>query len=118
MEIEYKLRKFKLWYFSISHAMLLIRSPKNDVWSTNIDICFSSVEYIDCPVDLDSIMVEKPNLSDLNLIEKKLHKKINQSSITVFVSAENRFYVVSEDILISENRNDYLDLPYDFVKLS
>lgn len=112
------LRRFKLWYFSVSHAMLLIRSPKNNVWSTNVDICFSSVEYIDCPVNLCEIMIEKANFSDIELIEKKLNKKITQSSITVLVSAENRFYVVSENVQISENQYDFMDLPYDFIKLS
>jgi len=114
----YNSRSFKLWYFSISHAMLLIRSPKSNTCTTNIDICFSAVEYIDCLINLGEIMIEKANISDLNLVQSKMNKNVDISAITVLLSENNRFYVVSNNIIITENQLDFMELPHDFIILS
>ena len=97
--------------------MALIRSPKNNIYPTNIDICFSSVEYLDCPVGLGEIKVEEANLADLEYIEKRLKKEIKLSKITVFISKGNRFYIVSHNAQIIENKLDYMELPFDFIML-
>lgn len=97
--------------------MVLIRSPKNNIYPTNIDICFSSVEYLDCPVGLGEIKIEEANLADLEYIEKRFKKGIKLSKITVFVSKGNRFYIVSHNAQIIENKLEYMELPFDFIKL-
>ncbi len=118
MEKNYETRHFRLWYFSISHSMALIRSPKNNIYPTNIDICFSAVEYIDCPVGLEEIIIEEADLNDLEYMEKRFKKGIKLSDITVLVSMGKRFYIVSHGVKIAENKLDYMELPCGFIKLN
>jgi len=46
MKISLQNREFRLWKFSISHSMLLIRSCKNAFFSNNIDLYFADVKLI------------------------------------------------------------------------
>jgi len=40
MKVELNNREFRLWKYSISHSMLLIRSNKSNIIPTNIDLYF------------------------------------------------------------------------------
>lgn len=44
MRIELKNRIFKIWKYNVTHSMLLLRSPKNSEYPTNIDLIFSGVK--------------------------------------------------------------------------
>lgn len=46
MKISLQNRQFRLWKYSISHSMLLIRSCKNAFFSNNIDLYFADVKLI------------------------------------------------------------------------
>ena len=46
MKISLQNRQFRLWKYSISHSMLLIRSCKNASFSNNIDLYFADVKLI------------------------------------------------------------------------
>ena len=111
-----KSRSFKLWYFSISHRMALIRSPKDNIYANNIDICFDAVEYIDCPIVLGNIEIEEANLSDLEYVKTKVKSEIESSKVTVLVSEKSRFYIVSNTVKIVENKLDYMELPLCYIK--
>ena len=61
-------RRFRIWFYSVSHSTLIIRSEKqypdvkyNAVYSPNntIDLHFSGVEFISLPDTLEKVIIEK-----------------------------------------------------------
>ncbi len=110
-------RKFRLWYYSSSHSMALIRSPKNKDNPDNIDIIFPSVVHIDCPENLGEITVEQGNETDREYLEKRLGKVVDIRDITAVISESGRFYILSECApQIRINRLEYTELPQGFIE--
>lgn len=52
-------RKFQVWKYTVSHAMLLVRSVKDDHHSTRIDVLFVAVEHLDIPTSFDGLCIER-----------------------------------------------------------
>ena len=93
-------RLFKLWYYTVSHQQMLLRSVGNDE-VYNLDIYFCDVIYIEMPTRLDKIRVEKPTQEDINYIEQKIGN--TDKLITVMVSEKHKYFVVSSVIEIIKN---------------
>ena len=110
-------RKFRLWYYSSSHSMALIRSPKNKDNPDNIDIIFPAVDYIDCPENLGEITIEQGNETDRQYLESRLRKAVDIRDITAVVSESGRFYILSQCApQICINRLEYTELPQGFME--
>ena len=64
-------RSFKAWQYTVSHNMLLLRSPKDDVNVKNVDLVFFGVVRIELDTDvLEGIVVsEKSQVGDNTLYE-------------------------------------------------
>lgn len=50
-------RKFKIWQYSVSHGMLLLRSPIDGVHHMNMDVVFAGVSYINLPAVMNGMEV-------------------------------------------------------------
>ena len=49
MDPEHQNRDFQLWEYKVSHGQLLIRSPKDELHSKNLDLIFRGVQFISSP---------------------------------------------------------------------
>ena len=112
-----KSRKFRLWYYSSSHSMALIRSPKNKDNPDNIDIIFPSVDHIDCLENLGEITIEQGNETDRQYLESRLGKAVDIRDITAVISENGRFYILSKCApQICINSLEYTELHQGFIK--
>ena len=70
-------RKFQLWFYTPSHSLLLLRSAKNQVNPTRVDIVFSGVEAFECrTLDLVDLQITEVPIQELadratNVLDKK-----------------------------------------------
>jgi len=103
-------RLFKLWYYTVSHNQLLLRSLGVGE-ECNIDIYFGNVLYIEIPTKLDNIEIIRTNEEDVRYIEQRLGKSDN--TITVLLCDNKKYYIVSSIVRIMENRRSMFDLPFE-----
>jgi hypothetical protein len=113
-------RDFQVWEYQVSHGHLLVRSPKKPAsqrspeQTTNLDIHFWGVEYLELPRHLKGIEIMLPNQEELTRLEAILSRRIAPKSVTVLLSGGCRFIVVSSGLKISENEWDIFESPIEF----
>lgn len=105
-------RMFQTWQFRVSHGELLIRSPKGANHSTNIDLVFVGVEYMDLPRHLGEVEVHEPDEIDLSFIRERLRKQDSSDKIFVLTSDSRRYRVVAAALKISENELGIFESPF------
>jgi hypothetical protein len=105
-------RKFQLWHYIVSHGHLLIRSGIDNRETTNIDISFTAVTYVEVPRHLGEITLDEPTDEERARLKARTDKFYDDYQTTVIVSGLNRFYVVSSWVSIEENQLDLFDAPY------
>ena len=103
-------RLFKLWYYTISHRQMLLRGRNNND-NGNLDICFFDVEYIEMPIEMDKIEILSVTQEDRDYIKQKFGD--TDKLITVLMSQNRKYYVVSSVIKIMENNLSMFELPFD-----
>lgn len=101
--------KFKMWYYTVSHGQLLLRSNG----STNIDIYFGDVIYIEIPTSMSDLTVRETTKEDDEYIRKKIGKVNNTQKITVLLCENRKYYIVSSVMMIMENSLSAFELPFD-----
>lgn len=107
-------RKFKLWFYQVSHSEAIIRSPKTDldkIYSTNIDIYLGDICYIEMPCLLQDLEINDATEEDCIYLSQKLGKDIPMKKIIVLVSGGRKYYIVASIIKFLENDLDYEILP-------
>ena len=113
-------RKFKLWFYQISHSEAIIRSPKTDsnkIYGTNIDIYLGDIDYIEIPWIFNGLKIEQATEEDALYLCKRLGKDIAYDKIVVLVTEGQRYYVVASILEIMENDLEYGVLPiYAFLE--
>lgn len=104
-------RKFKLWFYHMSHGEAVIRSPKNMHFENNIDIYFGDIQYIEMPTTMLELSLVEATESDMMYLAKKIGKSVQSNNITVLLSGKCRFYIVSSVFSIIENSLEFNELP-------
>lgn len=103
---------FQTWEFKVSHGQLLIRSPRDTSYSTNVDLMFFGVEYMDLPRHLGQLEVQQPDETDISFIRERLAKLDSSDSIFVLISGSRRYRVVAAAMKIAENEREIFDTPF------
>lgn len=112
--IRFNGRKFKFWFYQVSHSEAIIRSPKTDlnkVYDRNIDIFLYDICYIEMPCILHDLQIAIANEKDKEYLSEKLGKDIPINKIIVLFSEGKKYYIVSSGIKILENNLEYGLLP-------
>jgi hypothetical protein len=113
-------RTFKVWEYQVSHAQLLIRSPKSPAtptsqeWTTNVDIVCLDVEYMALPRDLPGLQLVSATSEDLQQLASILGKMPEANTVTILLSGGRRFPIVAFRVSISENDWDIFESPFEF----
>lgn len=112
-------RKFKLWFYQVSHSEAIIRSPKNDLgkmYDTNIDIYVGDIDYIEIPTIMTELHINNAEKEDVTYLSEKLGKDISSEKIIVLISEGRKYYIVASIIKMLENDLDFGVLPiYSFL---
>lgn len=112
-------RKFKLWFYQVSHSEAIIRSPKIDLgktYDTNIDIYVGAIDYIEIPTIMTELCISNATMEDVTYLTEKLGKNISTEKIIVLISEGRKYYIVASIIKILENDLDFVELPiYSFI---
>lgn len=103
-------RVFKLWYYTVSHGQMLLRSKATE-GKSNIDIYFGDVEYIEIPTKINEIEILQTTQADIDYIMQRIVN--TDKRITVISSESRRYYVVSSVVKVLENVLDMFELPFD-----
>ena len=106
-------RRFQLWHYIVSHGHLLIRSCIDNRETTNIDIWFNAVTYVEVPAHLGEITLDAPTNEESARLRARTDEFYDKYQTTVIVSGTNRFYVVSNTVQIEENQLEIFQTPYE-----
>ncbi len=103
-------RVFRLWYYTVSHQQMLLRSVGNNEMC-NLDIYFGDVLYIELPVEMNKILIQKTTQEDIDYITQRIGN--TDKTITVLMSGNHKYFVVSSIMKVVENNLSLFELPFD-----
>ena len=107
MNINCDNRFFQIWKYHVSHPNLLVRSPKNREYKTNIDIIFYDVKLINLPSIFHGTRISSiSQTDDMDLIKKIENMGYDINEVIVFHDKKQKFYVIASIIKIEENEDD------------
>ncbi|MBD5542330.1 MAG: hypothetical protein HDR00_14300 [Lachnospiraceae bacterium] len=112
--MDFRDRKFKFWFYQVSHSEAIIRSPKTDgdkLYDMNIDIYLAGIDYIEMPCLLYGLQIDRATEADAVYLSQKLGKDIPLGKIVVLISEGRRYCIVASIVKIMENDLDYGVLP-------
>lgn len=108
---ELKDRHFKIWTYTVSHGLLILRSPQifpdmdnfSESKTYNVDIEFTDVKYLDIPSNLFDIKIDI--ITSMDLVPQKilLLNKIHNSKIFKIISENLSFYILAHSYIIGKN---------------
>lgn len=113
-EVHFTDRKFKFWFYQISHSEAIIRSTQYDSDETvgdNIDIYLGDIDYIEMPSSLHGLQIKSPTEDDVLYLKERIGKLVATERIIVFVSEGRKYYVVASVMKILEHHLAYGELP-------
>ena len=115
MKVELNNREFRLWKYSISHSMLLIRSNKSNIIPTNIDLYFSGVKIIKFHqyFKINSVTSFIKNV-DEDILAECLSYNISfeEKEIFVFRGNNQKCYIVASCFNMEENNKDIFSVNF------
>jgi hypothetical protein len=104
---------FKFWEYRVSHRQLLIRCPKREDSSSNVDIKFYNVEYVDLPTVLPQLEMGEPDDDDVLFVKSRIGKLVPKERITVLKTSNQRYIVVAGAVVISESQMGIFESPFE-----
>lgn len=105
-------RVFQLWEYRVSHGGLLIRSPKGPQESSNIDVVFDGVEYIDCPRMLSGLLLTEGDAQVVRERVPALGEIRLPDRLFLLVSGGARYFVVASSCRVEESQADIFETPF------
>jgi hypothetical protein len=87
--------------------MILIRSAKNDRFSTNIDILCAGVRYICLPTIMRTLVLDEADFADVERLSDQLNIKISYPDVVwQFETETGRYFLVGVGLTVTENGGD------------
>jgi hypothetical protein len=120
MIASYPNRRFQLWEYTVSHGVLLVRSPisplgpDGTIATNNIDLFFVDVIFISAPRFMDGVTLEEGNAEDIKRAETLLNSSLYDSSVFVLNSGGCRHWVVAAYCKVDENEMDLFENYFSF----
>ena len=102
-------RTFKVGDYSITHKMLLIRSPKGGGFESNIDIHFRGVSFFELPTLMTGLRIVAPQEDEIDRIKRSVTDKFLEEDFHVVESSGKRFVVVAIAQHVLENELDIFE---------
>lgn len=108
---EMTTRTFSLWNYVISHDRMLIRSPKNQNYTHNIDILFLGVYYLNLPTMMKGLTIYQADTEHISAIETLLNINLLKSSLSLFIVESNNhtYQIVAAKMHIEKNELGFFE---------
>jgi hypothetical protein len=104
MNYQSENRIFQVWDYTVSHGMLLIRSPGEGTQST-IDLVFHGTQFMSVPRHVGEISVHSAD-ADARLALTSLWPKLaDKDEVFVINSQGTNHYVVAAGMKVTEHHN-------------
>lgn len=102
-------RRFKVWRYSVSHSVLLLRSPRNEASSTRVDVVFQQVARMQLDAAFDGLAIGKAGPIERAELETRLGRAF-PVELDVFLVGEGLDnYVLSGPPAWHEDEGRYRD---------
>ena len=102
-------RSFSIWFYWVSHGLLLLRSGITNAHATRIDLLFCDVRWMALPVWMDGICIERGKLSDLPLpLTRKI--VVEAHFMTVYKASSQgvtHCLLAGKNVYTAEDQEDY-----------
>ncbi len=109
-------RSFQLWAYSVSHAQLLIRSPRSKEDPKNIDVAFFGVGLIEVPSGFIGLTIEDASTKEAKAVRRRrLRDSSDVDHVYRLITDDEVFFVVAAHLRVSENSLDYRETDLDFM---
>jgi hypothetical protein len=112
METFSSRRKFQLWSYTVSHGCALIRSPRDERFSTNLDLACWGVEYLCAPRFIDGLSIVRASQEDLAACSPYVKRSLLPADLLVFETQGVRCRIVMATYRMSENEEDIFFDPF------
>ncbi|MFV2022903.1 hypothetical protein [Micromonospora sp. LOL_023] len=109
-------RQFKLWRYSVSHKVLLLRSSRDEDNSTRIDVLFQQVARMQLDTVFESLTIGRASGGERSEIESQAGREFPGGTELFIVGGELANYVLSGSIVWHEDEGTYRD-PSFFEKI-
>ena len=99
-------RLFQIWFYSVSHSILLLRSVKSEDASSRIDIAFKNTKSINLTTIFNGLIIEvNDNLNELDMMksDSSLVREYRVKSDTI------EGYVLAGDVSWLEDHGEFFD---------
>jgi hypothetical protein len=107
-------RSFQLWDYRVSHAQLLIRSPKG-AWGSadqaqNLDLMFLGVAHMDCAATLRGVSVVQASTHELGALASRAGIQTWPSYRLFRLESENhRHHIVASSLTILRTTSEIME---------
>ena len=88
-------RIFQIWEYQVTHASMLIRSPKRKDDLENIDLIFSGVDYLNTSSIFRGLRVSRVDKERLSAIDNVPSRAFSTSSELYLLETENSHHFIS-----------------------
>jgi hypothetical protein len=105
-------RKFQLWSYAASHGCALIRSPRDETLSTNLDLACWGVEYLSAPRQIDGLSIVQATEDDVAACSPYVKRDLRPDDLLVFETQGARCRIVMAAYKVSENDEDIFFDPF------
>jgi hypothetical protein len=113
IEMQILERTFQMWDYHSSHSQLLLRSPKRPGITTNIDIKFFGVFYLNIPTIIRGCSIGEATSAEVQAIDSLFPNRVDVNRVFMISSAGNRYPIVAINYKISENTLDIFQTVLD-----
>jgi hypothetical protein len=102
-----------MWFYTVGHKTLLLRSPKAPNAPSRIDVLFVNVAAIHLPTILDSLMVSEATETEATDVPVLAHRDLEGRKVFAVRAGEVTGYVVAGAAAWHEDQREY-DEPSHF----
>ena len=102
-------RRFQLWSYQVSHATLLLRSPKDSEHPTRIEVAFKNVHAVKLPAMFDDLTISMAHGSRAESIRAEAGVLKDRGEVFLIEGVGTKGYVVAGIAFGQEDEGDYAD---------
>lgn len=106
-------RNFQLWSYTVSHGCALIRSPRDQTFSTNLDVACWGVEFLCVPRFIEGLAIVRATQDDVAACLPYARGGLCPDDLLVFETGSVRCRIVTTAYKVSENEEDIFFNPFE-----
>ena len=109
-------RTFSPWVYTVSHSMLVLRSSygASKGEDNNIDLYFTSVDYMAIPATFKGLTVEEDSeMKEIDLLHR--YSPSSDSKVFILTSGGERYFVIAYRVSVDTNNLGLMEVGHCIV---